>query len=113
MRYVEYDLISGLIICELEEKPSEKDLTQGCAVLEIEDDKLDLSAYIIQNGVLVNAYESDNERKERERFKRENAERLKKRIRDIQDEFILAMLDDNQDTVKALKDEFKILKRCF
>ena len=55
----------------------------------------------------------DNERKERERFKRENAERLKKRIRDIQDEFILAMLDDNQDTVKALKDEFKILKRCF
>ena len=113
MRYVEYDLISGMIICELDQMPSETDLTSGCAVLEIEDDKLDLSSYIIQNGVLVNAYESDNERKERERFKRENAERIKKRLRDIQDEFILAMLDDNEDTIKALKDEFKILKRCF
>ena len=63
MRYVEYDLISGLIICELEEKPSEKDLTQGCAVLEIEDDKLDLSAYIIQNGVLVNGQRTKRTRK--------------------------------------------------
>lgn len=109
-RYIEYETDTGRIISELisETLPISQD---NLSYLEIpEEQLLDLTGYIVKNGSLVKDYETNEERLERERVKREQAEKVRLRIRGMTYELCFAILDDNEETINDLKAEFKRLK---
>ena len=109
-RYIEYETDTGRIISELtsDTQPSSQ---ENISYLEIPEEQLiDLTGYIVKNGSLVKDYETNEERLERERVKREQAEKVRLRIRSMTYELCFAILDDNEETIQDLKAEFKRLK---
>lgn len=109
-RYIEYEIESGRIISEIL-SPVEPEASESTAYLEIDSEQTtDFTGYIVKNGVLVKGYETNEERLERERAKREQGEKARLRIKNILPEFIFAQLDDNEEAQNELKVEFKKLK---
>ena len=109
-RYIEYETDTGRIISELTSQMTPAP-TENISYLEIPDDQLiDLTGYKVKNGSLVKDYETNEERLERERGKREQAARVRARLKNMGYEFVIAMLDDNDSEIKDLKAEFKRLK---
>lgn len=109
-RYIEYESDTGRIISELtsQTKPLNQD---NISYLEIPEDQLiDLTGYIVKNNSLVKDYETNEERLERERVKREQTERVRLRIHNMIYELCFAILDDNEDEINNLKAEYKRLK---
>ena len=109
-RYIEYETDTGRIISELtsDTQPTSQ---ENISYLEIPDEQLiDLTGYKVKNGSLVKDYETNEERLERERVKREQAEKVRLRIRSMAYELCFAILDDNEETIQNLKAEFKRLK---
>ena len=109
-RYLEYELSSGRIISEItsDTKPATE---EGYGLLEIpEDTEIDTTLYAIKNGVLVKNYETNEERLERERLKRENAERARNRLRAIAFEVCIAILEDDDSAIEELRGEYRELK---
>lgn len=109
-RFLEYDLTSGRIISEIisENTP---EVSENCGLLEIgEFQTIDTNQYAVRNGALVKLYETEAERIERDRLRREHTEQVRKRIKSMTYELALAILDDNNDAVKELQSEFKSLK---
>ena len=109
-KYLEYDIQSGQIISELicENKPLP---SNGFAMLEIDVHlNIDTSSYAVREGQLVKLFETNAERAERERLQKEYHEQIRSRLRTMVHEFIIAMLDDNDDEIQNLKNEFKQLK---
>ena len=109
-RYIEYETDTGRIISELisPEIPASQD---NISYLELPEDQLmDFTGYAVRDGALVKDYETNEERLERERVKREMGEKIRLRVRSMVYEFVMAVMDDNTDTINALKDEFKRLK---
>ena len=109
-RYIEYETDTGRIISELisETLPISQ---ENLSYLEIpEEQLLDLTGYKVKNGSLVKDYETNEERLERERVKREQAEKVRLRIKSMTYELCLAILDDNDEAINDLKAEFKRLK---
>lgn len=110
MRYLEYVLETGKILSELS---STQEITpsEGCGLLEIEGDLvIDTNNYIVRNGVLAKSFESNEERLARMRLRQEKLEKNRARVKVLRQEIVWALLDDDQDTVKALQKEFKSIK---
>ena len=109
-RYLEYEESTGHILCELtsETKPTVQD---GHGVLEIDEGReVDIHNYAVHEGVLVRARETNAERAERLRLKKERAEKGRRRVKGLMNEFVLALLDEDVKRQKVLKNEYKNLK---
>lgn len=109
-RYIEYETDTGRIISEIY-SPAVPEATGNIAYLEITTEQsVDLTGYIVKNGTLVKGYETNEERLERERAKREQGEKARLRIKNILPEYLFALLDENEEAAAELRAEFKKLK---
>ena len=109
-RYLEYDKSSGRIISEII-SASKPEMSGNYDVLEIADDlEINTALYVIKDGQLVKMYETNEERLERERVKKEHGEMIRARVKAMFYEVILAILDENESALNALKSEYKGLK---
>ena len=109
-RYLEYDKNTGRIICEV--MSSVKPETSGnYDILEISDEQVvNTSLYAVRDSQLVKLYETNEERFERERLRKENQERVRERIKTMMYEVVMAILDENEEALKDLRAEYKKLK---
>ena len=110
-RYIEYDTESGRIISEIRAK-SEPICTGGKAVIEIgEDENIDITRYKVIGGVLVKTTETNQERQERLRLKREYGMQSRNRVQSMIKEFVIAQLDEDESAKRKLIEEFRKIKR--
>ncbi|MBQ7220794.1 MAG: hypothetical protein IJS28_07435 [Synergistaceae bacterium] len=110
MRYLEYETATGRIISELtsRDKPTP---SEGFSLLEIpEDADIDTTLYAVKNGVLVKCYETNEERLERERLKREHLEKVRMRMKAMMYEVGIALLEEDDNAIKQLRQEYRELK---
>lgn len=109
-RYLEYDTASGKIISEIKAlNPPE--VTAGMSLLEIGDDeRIEISLYAVRNGSLVKVVETNSEKQERERVRSEREKSARRRINSIRQEYVSALLEDNEKEVSRLKNEYRKLK---
>lgn len=109
-RFIEYESGSGRIICEVY-APDAPAVAEGHAVLEIQEDLIfDTNNAAVKDGVLVRLYETAEERRERERLRREYREMARKRIRALVHEFLIALIEEDQEKTGELRTEYARLK---
>ena len=109
-KYLEYDINSGQIVCILSaDNPPPP--ANGFALLQIDDElNFDTSSYAVKDGQLVKLFETNAERAERERLRKEFSEQTRLRLKSMIYEFVIALLDDNINAINELKAEYKKLK---
>lgn len=109
-RYLEYDTVSGKIISEIKAlNPPE--VTAGMSLLEIGDDeRIEISLYAVRNGSLVKVVETNSEKQERERIRYERAISARRRMNAIRQEYVSALLEENENLASRLKEEYRKLK---
>ena len=107
---MEYDIKTGRILSELtcrEEPYSEN----GIGYYEIgSNEELDITQYAIRGGSLVKTGETNQERLERERIRREHGEQCRRRLRSLKDEYVIAMIAGDENEMENLKREFSRMK---
>ena len=109
-KYLEYEAASGHIVSEIISS-SEPTAADGYGLLEIpEDAEIDTTLYIVKNGTLVKQFETNEERIERERLKREQQERVRERLHSMMYEVCISLLEDDDTALKELRNEYKELK---
>jgi len=109
-KYLEYDKITGRIISEIISN-SKPEVSGNCAVLEVDSGlELNTALYAVKDGNLVKMYESNEERFEREKFIREHKEQIRQRVKAMANDIVIALLDDDENTLNSLKAEYKKLK---
>ena len=109
-KYLEYEITSGKIISEInsDELPES---SEGYGMLEIADDlKLDTTGYAVRNGALVKDFETNEERLERERLRREQADQMRQRLKAMIYECVIAILENDDDAIEELRAEYRQLK---
>lgn len=109
-KFLEYDINSGQIVCILTaDNPPQP--ANGFALLQVDNElNIDTSSYAVRDGNLVKLFETNAERAERERLRKEYSEQTRLRLKSIVYEFVIALLDDNINAINTLKKEFKKLK---
>ncbi len=109
-RYIEYDTASGHIISEIKaEKPPEVSL--GISLIEIEDNiEIDIGRYIVKDGKLQKIYETNAAKDEQARIKKEYAESVRARVRNMMSELCVALLEDDNEEIGRLRQEYKNLR---
>lgn len=109
-RYLEYEKASGRIISEIY-STYEPEVAEGVGLLELTtEDEIDTSLYSVKNGVLVKNFETNEERIERERLKREHQEKVRKRVQSMVLEVPIAILENDDDAIEELRKEYQRLK---
>lgn len=109
-KYLEYEKASGRIISEIISL-KEPEVSNGYGLLEIDDNtEIDTRLYAIKNGVLVKNYETNEERLERERLKREHTESVRRRLKSMMYEVCIALLENDPNALEELRKEYKELK---
>lgn len=109
-KFFEYDIHNGHIISEII-SPNPPLPADGFALLQVDDNlNIDTSCYAVRDGQLVKLFETNAEIAERQRLKREYHEQVRKRLHSMCHECIIAILDDNDDELRNLRNEFKQLK---
>ena len=110
MKFLEYDIKTGRILSEVtsSEDPEPED---GRGYYEIgQNEDIDLTQYAIRGGTLVKTGETNQERLERERIRREHGEQCRRRLRSMKDEYLIAMLAGDEEEMSNLKREFARMK---
>ena len=109
-KFLEYNLNNGHIISEIisEVPPTPAD---GFALLQVDDNlNIDTSSYAVRDAQLVKLFETNSERAERERLRKEYHEQVRKRLHSLIHQCMIAFLDDNSQEINNLRFEFKKLK---
>ena len=110
MRYIEYDKASGRILSEINSENAPK-VFEGIGLIELEDgDEIDTTAYAVRRGVLIKTAVSSQERRERERIRRENQEKLRLRLNSMCREAMIAILADDAEELENLRKEYRRMK---
>lgn len=109
-RYIEYDTASGHIISEIKaDKPPEVPL--GISLLDIEDDiEIEIGRYIVNDGKLQKIHETNAEKDEQARIKREYADSVRARVRNMISELCIALLENDEEEIGRLRQEYKSLR---
>ena len=110
MKYLEYEIKTGRILSEVTsaEAPEPEN---GRGYYEIgQKEDLDLTQYAIRGGSLVKVGETNQEKLERERIRREHGEQCRRRLRSLKDEYLIAMIAEDEEEMSNLKREFKRMK---
>ena len=109
-RYLEYDKSTGRIISEIISSKEPQTL-DNIAILEIKgDDEIDTTIYAVKNGVLVKNFETNEERIERERLRKEHKEKVRRRLKSMMYEVCLSILEDDTNALNDLRREYRELK---
>ena len=110
MKYLEYEINSGRIISEII-SVAEPTPAEGYGLFAIPDDaEIDTTLYAVRNGVLVKQYETNEERIERERLKREKKQKARQRLESMVYEVIITLLENDVATMEELREEYRTLK---
>ena len=110
VKFLEYDEKTGRILSEVicSEDPEPEN---GRGYYEIgRNEELDITQYAIRGGSLVKVGETNQEKLERERIRREHGEQCRRRLRSMKDEYVIAMIADDEEEQKNLKREFQKMK---
>lgn len=109
-KYIEYDTASGHIISEIKaDKPPA--VSDGVSLLDIEDDaEIEIGRYIVNDGKLQKIYETNAEKDEQARIKKEYAESVRARVRNMMSELCVALLEDDNEEIGRLRREYKNLR---
>lgn len=109
-KYLEYEIESGQIVSELTSSVPPTPAT-GYALFEIPDGTvLDTTLYIVKNDTLVKQYETNEERIERERLRREQREKVRARLMSMVNEVCICILENDEAALKELREEYRSLK---
>ena len=110
MKYLEYEIKTGRILSEVT-STIEPEPEDGRGYYEIgSNEELDITQYAIRGGSLVKVGETNQEKLERERIRREHGEQCRRRLRSLKDEYLIAMIAEDEEEMKNLKREFKRMK---
>ncbi len=110
MKYIEYDLATGRILSQIKCE-TEPEVSEGVGLLKLEEDEeIDSTMYEIRRGSLVKTAETNQEILERERLKREHQEKCRRRLRSMVNEYVIAMIAEDEDEMRNLRMEFKKMK---
>lgn len=109
-KYIEYDTTSGHIISEITaESPPE--VQDGVALIEIDENAdIEIGRYTVKDGKLKKIYETNAEKEEQERIKREYTEKVRKRVQSMTTELCIALLDNDNEEIERLRREYKSLR---
>lgn len=109
-KYIEYDTASGHIISEIKaDKPPA--VSDGISLLDIEDNaEIEIGRYVVKNGKLHKIYETNAEKSEQERIKKEYAEAVRARVKSMINELGIAILEDDNEEIERLRREYKYLR---
>ena len=109
-RYIEYDILSGHIISEIK-ADSPPEIPEGIGLIEIENDiEIEIGRYVVKNGKLQKIYETNAEKDEQERIKKEYAESVRARIRSMISELCIALLANDEEEIGRLRREYQTLR---
>ena len=109
-KFLEFDLLSGKIICEIS-SDSLPPANHSTGILQIDDNlNIDTSSYAVRDGQLVKLFETNAEKAEREKLRKELHEQTRKRLNSLIHQCVIAILDDNDHALQELRNEFKSLK---
>ena len=107
MKYLEYEIASGRILSEIT-CDSEPSTSSGVGLLQIgENEEIDPSMYAVRNGSLVKVGETNQEKLERERIRREHGEQCRRRLRSLKEEFVIAFIAEDEEEMARLRREFR------
>ena len=110
MKYLEYEIASGRILSEIT-CDSEPSTSSGIGLFQIgENEEIDPSMYAVRNGSLVKVGETNQEKLERERIRREHGEQCRMRLRSMIQEAVIAILADDAEELKSLQREYRRMK---
>ncbi len=110
MKFLEYDIKTGRILSEVTSSvdPEPED---GRGYYEIgRNEELDITQYAIRGGSLVKVGETNQEKLERERIRREHGEQCRRRLRSMKDEYLIAMIARDEEEQRNLEREFDKMK---
>ena len=109
-KYLEYDKITGRIISEII-SASKPECSGNYGLLEVDSNlEINTALYVIKDGQLVKMYETNEERLERERVRKEHGEKIRRRVKAMMYEVIIALLDENDKALEDLRKEYQSIK---
>ena len=109
-KYIEYDTASGHIISELK-SDNLPAVSDGVSLLELDSNaEIEIGRYIVKDGELRKIYQTNEEKDEQERIKREYAEQVRARVKDMINELGIAILEDDNEEIERLRREYKNLR---
>ena len=110
MKYLEYDLKSGRILSEVKSS-IEPDPEPDRGYYEIgSNEELDITQYAVRGGSLVKVGETNQEKLERERIRREHGEQCRRRYKVLREEYLMAMIARDEDEKRNLEREYDAMK---
>ena len=110
MKYLEYEIKTGRILSEVT-STIEPEPEDGRGYYEIgSNEELDITQYAIRGGSLVKVGETNQEKLERERIRREHGEQCRRRLRSMKDEYLIAMIARDEKEQRNLEREFDKMK---
>ena len=101
MTWLEFETDSGRIVCEVKSGGTPTVMEGHDVIPAPEDWDGDILGWTVVDGALARARTTKPERVEHDRVER---------IKDLMNEFIVALLDEDAEAVTALKAEFRRLK---
>ena len=110
MKFLEYDIKTGRILSEVicSEDPEPEN---GRGYYEIgRNEELDITQYAVRGGSLVKVGETNQEKLERERIRREHGEQCRRRYKSLKEEYLLAIISRDEDEQRNLEREFDRMK---
>lgn len=110
VRFLEYEVKTGRILsevmCCIEPAPE-----NGIAYYEIgKNEELDITQYAVRGGSLVKVGETNQEKLERERIRREHGEQCRRRLRSLKEEFVIAQIAEDEEEITRLRREFNVMR---
>ena len=109
-KYLEYEKISGKIISEINSDEAPEP-AEGYGLLEVDENfKLDTTGYLVRGGSLVKNFETNEERQERERLRKEFATQMHKRLKAMVYETVIAILENDEEAIDELRAEYRQMK---
>ena len=110
MKYLEYELKTGRILSEVKSS-IEPDPEPDRGYYEIgSNEELDITQYAVRGGSLVKIGETNQEKLERERIRREHGEQCRRRLRSLKEEYLIAMIAEDEEELSNLKREFNAMR---
>ena len=110
MKFLEYDIKTGRILSEVT-SGVDPEPENGRGYYEIgRNEELDITQYAVRGGSLVKVGETNQEKLERERIRREHGEQCRRRLRSLKEEYLIAMIAEDEDEMNNLRREFARMK---
>lgn len=110
MTWLEFETDSGRIVCVVNSGGTPSVMDGHAVIPAPEEWDGDILGWAVKDGVLTRIRSTELEQLEAERKRRGQQGRVKRRIKGLMNEFIFALLDEDEDRGTRLKAEFRRLK---